>query len=239
MGPSHGLGPYPIFDNGKMSMGIEKNRINDLKSGESDHEAYERVEKHIPYIRTLMFGDYGYAEDLSQEIQIKFFERFKKDSDWWNHIDRKNAFIRQSARNLAFNLRRKMPSDLISIDDESNIHLRDSLSDEGASCSQMNENIDYESYRAQIKEILTEEFSGYEQKLVQLNFFERCKPTHIAEILMQEYPDVLEKEYPGVKKQSPQHIQSLRMFIQVDCNRLNAKFLQRLKRRIKDGPKRL
>lgn len=194
------------------------------------------INKYVPYYRKLMRDSYFYTwEDLQNEIFLKLSDRFKEGIDW-EKIDNKNAYLVVTARHMAFTLLKRCPTNIDSLAEEENLKSCKNLSDEGFSCSQIIEKTERGPLLVQINKMLANEFSDYERLLLQLNFIQGCKPVHVAEILIKEYPDILEKEYSGLLPADDQRkIKRLEKCVQTDCNAVKAKFRQKLRKKFTDG----
>lgn len=203
-------------------------------SGEQAREPFELfyplVERYAPRYRALA-GNLGLdADDLKQEILIKFLKRFKTVADW-HGVTNKTAYLLRAAKNVAFTMRKRLPVKHDSLDDEENDKLRNILSDDGNSCSQINTKIDLAETHIQINKML-EEFSEYERLLIQLHINEGCKPNHVANLVVEEYFATLQKAYPSLTLGNTSEFKNT---IKIDCNAAAAKFRQKLKKKISDG----
>jgi RNA polymerase sigma factor (sigma-70 family) len=200
---------------------------------------FKVVDEKRQFYRVLC-GNIEDAEDLKQEIILKLLEKTEKDPEWLDSIENLESYVFVTARNVAFNLRRKDNSKkLVSYDDlEENLRSNKMhiMSDRCVFESTAQLKLDSSPIRKELRKLL-ESFSPYEKKLIQLSFFEGCKPLLIAEILLIKNHDLLKSEFPKEsllpKKEFEKTIQET---ISKDCNVVNARFRHKLRKKFKlDG----
>lgn len=199
------------------------------------YDAYaSMLEKYTPLFGSLMSGNTQFdADDLKQEVALKFIKHFKTESMWFE-VEHKRAYIVKSARNMASRLWERTQSSE-SIDDEESITNK-KLSTEGASNSQMYKDSIPKKLLLKIKRMRESELSLFEQKLIQLNFYEGAKPAQVTEILIREFPEVLQKQFPVAWAQpKKERMTLLKQIIAGECNRTKAKYLPKLKKIIKES----
>lgn len=201
--------------------------VKKKNSLENDHSIHSIVINHRPYFRKMMKNDWD-AEELEQNLQIKFFEKSIKEPDFIEGIQNLNAYVRVSAKYESINLHRKN-SNNDSIDAEENVSMLDNLSDEGQFIIQIERELDEEPYKKIMRESL-ENFSKYGQTLIKLRIFEGCKPSSIVKILIDEHADLLKSEFPEYSNLSEEELKKrLDDLVPKDCNSAEAKYRQKLK----------
>jgi hypothetical protein len=172
-------------------------------TGESDHRIYTEIHRFQPYFWRLMGNEWD-GDDLGANLVIKFIEKSRKEPDF-----------------------------LEGIENERPINQTKKLSDEWASYSRVEKNLDYKPYKKLMRELL-KEFPPYQRTLLQLNLFEGCKPYHIIEILINEYPNLLKSEFPEYSNLSKKELkEKMEMFVPRDCNSAAASYRLKLKKSVK------
>jgi RNA polymerase sigma factor (sigma-70 family) len=192
---------------GVLSRMVEKEN-KEMKS--DDDEMLEIIEKYEKYFNKIAPSGAD-AQDIIQEVRLRFFQKSAEEPDWWSKIENKGAYVRISGRNAMISLYRITPKNNDSIDIPDSTGAKE-LSDEGRWARNLENRFDIEVLRQKLKKAM-EDFTGEERKLIQLSYFEGCKPRQIAKILGLDY-----------------------RYVQADCNRARAKFLARIKGILKTFP---
>jgi RNA polymerase sigma factor (sigma-70 family) len=163
----------------------------------------ECIENHRPYFIRIARTKED-AQDIAQEVRLKFLQRSSEDPDWWSKIENKNSYVRISGRNEVISLYRITPQNNDSIDKPDPTGNRE-LSDGGRWARSLETRFDRDVLRRKLVKAM-EDFTDEEKELIRLSYFEGCKPRHIAKLLNLDY-----------------------RYVQADCNRARAKFLARVK----------
>lgn len=171
---------------------------------------YDILISYRPYMLRLVKKKED-AEDLEQEVNIKFITLFGNNAQWWEEVKSKRSYVFMMITHTAIDVIRRNQRVVIEEPQEQ----LDEKSDEGNFVAGLNDKIDRDKFHLQLLDLL-KNLSAYEQKLVWMTFFEGCKPGQVAYILRETYPDKDPKA------------------IAWDCNAAQAKFRARLKKLLKN-----
>lgn len=195
------------------------------------HKINNIIDENRAYYRFLSKNSSD-AEDLEQEIKFKFFTKFKENPKWSEDIINPRAYLIKVARNIVINTRKKHCEKYESLDDK-DIVKSNYFSDNGKSAIEIERNLDFAYIRKQMGKII-ETFSQYEKILIQLSFFEGCKPLQVAEILLSRNHEILKSEFPEYSSLPKEEFEKIiKEYVPKDSNAVKAKLRYRLKSSLK------
>jgi DNA-directed RNA polymerase specialized sigma24 family protein len=176
--------------------------------------AHEVLSKYDPYLKKLARSQAD-ADDIRQNLSIKFFMRYDNTPEVWEQVKNKNSYMFRTIQNAVNDFYGGLSNKFehLSYDDRRKDGVRaeiDNISDNWEAAKTIQDEADLKDFEAQILAQMSD-FSDYCKELIQLSFFEGVKPRMIAKMMMPRYPD----------KNEPEIIS--------DCNAVKAKFRARIK----------
>lgn len=199
------------------------------------HTAYIIVDRFFPFFRREVDNNYHDAEDVCQELKLKFALKFERDPGWWDRVENGYGYVMWAGRNMAFDLRKRSRSRHVSLTDKESKISQEARAAEADFVTDLDRKIDYEPFRLQMRKILEDGFSRYEKKLIVLKMFQGCRPALVADIMILEYRDILAEKYPErVAAGRSEDLEFLKTSIAKDCNLAEAKFRHKLRRTLRD-----
>ena len=177
-------------------------------TGDYDHEMFNTIERYKPFFKKIAATAQD-ANDILQEVHIKFYKYSQKNPGWWAKIEKKGAYIMRAGKNANINMHRAAPEKKDSIDEPDPTGSRQ-ISDGWRGAQDIEDNINRDEIRQKLVQAM-ESLTDDEKQLIKLSYFEGCKPKQIAKMLGRDH-----------------------RYVQVDCNAARAKFRARIQALLKD-----